>query len=82
MPLTQLAQKKIFGNANLQEIRDWSGPNGALLYEGYASPAIGTATAGWTIIKHFFDGSNSDTSSYPKSGLIWDIRNIYDYSKP
>lgn len=82
LPLTESAKKKNFGNVEPQQMRDWSGPGGALLYEGYATPGISQNVSGWCIIKHSFDSNNFDNESQPKFGLIWAIRTIYDYSVP
>lgn len=80
--LTESAKKRTFGNVEPQQMRDYSGPGGTLLYEGYATPGISTAIAGWVIVKHSFNSGNADIETQPKYGLIWDLRTIYDYSTP
>lgn len=82
MPLTESAKKKYFGNTEPQQMRDYSGPGSTMLYEGWAAPGVSTSVAGWIIAKHSFDVNNADIESQPKFGLIWDLRSIYDYSKP
>jgi hypothetical protein len=69
-----------FGQAEPQALRDWSGINGQLVYEGYASPGLGTDKPGWVIIKHSFDGNGNDSQSQPLSGKVWDLRTFYDFS--
>lgn len=82
MPLTENFIRKNFGNIQPQEERDYSGPGNTLLYEGWATPGVSTATSGWTIIKHSFNAGNMDTQSQPKIGIIWDLRTIYNYTSP
>jgi hypothetical protein len=82
MPLTESFKKRIFGNTEPQQQRDYSGPGNTLLYEGYATPGIKTSTAGYVIVKHSFDVNNMDIESQPKVGLIWDLRSVYDYTNP
>lgn len=82
MALTESAKRYFFGHVEPQQLRDYSAAGNALLYEGYATPGVATSTAGWVIVKHSYDSNNADNQTQPKAGLIWDLRSIYDYSKP
>lgn len=82
MPLTESAKRYFFGHVEPQQMRDYSGPNNAMVYEGYATPGQPTSTACWVIVKHSFDGNGADDQSQPKSGLIWDLRITYNYNSP
>lgn len=81
MPLTESFKRKQFGNTEPQQERDYTNDL-YLIYEGYASPGVPTSTAGWVILKHTLNGNNLDTQSRPKIGVIWDLRQIYDYNSP
>lgn len=82
MSLTESAKKFYFGHAEPQQLRDYSAPNDALLYEGYATPGISEDTSGWIIVKHSYDGNGADDQTQPKIGLVWSLRAIYNYNSP
>ena len=82
MPLTDQAIKKTFGNIEPQQRRDYTGPLNSLLYEAYATPGISEDIAGWVIIKHTVDANGYDLASQPKYGLVYTLRNIYNYDSP
>lgn len=82
MPLTESFKKKIFGNTEPQQRRDYSAPGNALLYEAYATPGISEDTMGWVIIKHSYDANGADNETQPKWPLIYTLRAIYSYDTP
>ncbi len=82
MSLTESFKKKWFGKVEPQQLRDYSAPGNALLYEGYATPGISEDTAGWVIVKHSYDGNGADDQTQPKLGVIWDLRTVYNYYSP
>ena len=79
MPLTESSKKYFFGNSEPQKLRDWSGPNGQLLYEGYAVQGMPQDSSGWVLYKHFFDGSSNDTGDMMLSGKSWALRAVYTF---
>lgn len=81
MPLTESFKKKQFGNTEPQQERAYT-DDLYLTYEGYASPGVSQDTAGWVIVKHTLNDNNLDTQSRPKIGVIWSLREIYDYDSP
>ena len=79
MPLTETSKKEFFGTAEPKKLRDWSGPCGQLLYEGYAVHIASETEPAWVIYKHFFDVNNKDTGDKHIFGGVWSLRTIYTY---
>lgn len=84
MSLTDSFKNKTFGNAEPQQLRDYTGGQEGtnLLYEGYAAPGVSQDTAGWVIVKHSYGPTGADTQTQPKYGLVWTLRSIYSYNSP
>lgn len=77
MSLSEQERLKLFGKSPLQYREDYSGSQGQLLYEGYASADTTEDTVGWLIFKHYFDAQGNDDRSIPYYWGSWTLRAIY-----